>query len=143
MSAPIEHGTHSRRSALIAGTILAILLLLAICSLYGIAYIAKGTNKSIENGDVLKYNALRGDCIRDVQASADQTFRVNIADLLGASVNRNDPNVLALIKKTKHDAHVNVARQVRRLCPPAIQGGGNGPTPNPKNARTTTKGTDR
>lgn len=69
----------------------------------------------------LQYNALRGDCIREITSDAEQSFRLNITNLLAAG--RDPAKAMIVFEQMKKDARVNIAREVKRKCSPAIQPG--------------------
>lgn len=115
----MEH--ESRRPVVLLVASLALLALLAVAALGGLAFMSTAVQRTDANTSVLRYNARRGDCIRDIQGGVDQQFRQDITDLL--SDGRDPQKVAVIVRRMEAEAKVNYADTVKKKCPPTIQGG--------------------
>lgn len=100
--------------------LLVILLVLTTATLAGVASMYVSVREARNNTALLRYNARRGDCIRDVQGDAEQQFRKDIADLLSAG--RDPAKYEPFIARMQAAAQVNYADTVKKVCPPALKG---------------------
>lgn len=107
--------TSGRFAALIVA-----LLVFSAVAIGGLFYMGDAIDSTHTVVSTLQYNAVRGDCIREVTADADQQFRVDVTELikLGSS---NPTKSLALIDRMSAEAKINYADVVLKKCPPAIQ----------------------
>ena len=100
--------------------LLIIIAVLTAATLAGVASMYGSVRDARNNTALLRYNSKRNDCIRDVQADAEQQFRKDIADLLAAG--RDQTKYGPLVVRMQQEAKVNYAQTVKKVCPPALKG---------------------
>jgi hypothetical protein len=98
--------------------LLVILLVLTTATLSGVASMYRSVNAARDNTALLRYNSRRADCIRDVQADADEEFRREISLFFDA---RFDPAKVDAVRERMRN-QPNWANTVKKVCPPAVDG---------------------
>lgn len=79
-----------------------------------------GNNESRKTRETLEYNAVRGDCIRDVQGDYNRQLYADLADILNAGRDRD--RFAVIVKRMEAKAKVNYADTVLQKCQPAVKG---------------------
>lgn len=101
-------------------------LLLVVTIFAALALVGQwDTHRAVSNTqdvvETLQYGALRGDCIREITANAEQQFRFDLTALI--TIGRTNPAASKqLIDRMTKAAKVNYADVVLEKCPPAIKG---------------------
>lgn len=102
----------NRRLAVLIITI----VIFGVLSLGGLLVMGQNLDDTRSLITSLNYNASRGDCIRGVQADADQEFHRSISSLFDA--NRDPVKIEAIRKRMREQP--NWADTVERKCPPSL-----------------------
>lgn len=101
--------------------VLAAICVLSAIALGGIITMSSSLRATQQSATILRYNAVRGDCIREITANADQQFRRDITDLLEAG---RDPAKFAAVRaRMRTHVATNYADTAKRICPPALPDG--------------------